>query len=69
VLEKDVEDQLEKWRSVTKRQGGEEYRTYSKRRKGNRIGHFWRGNCLLKHVSEGNDIEKNISEGKARKKT
>jgi hypothetical protein len=38
VLEKNREDQLdrscEKWRSITQSQGGEEYRTYNKKKKG-----------------------------------
>jgi hypothetical protein len=34
-------------------QSGEEYATYSKRRKANWIGHILRRNCLLKHVIEG----------------
>jgi hypothetical protein len=38
VLMKNGEDQLdrscEKWRSITQSQGGEEYRTYSKKKKG-----------------------------------
>jgi hypothetical protein len=38
VLEKNGEDQLdrscEKWRSITQSQGGEEYRTYNKKKKG-----------------------------------
>jgi hypothetical protein len=37
-LEKDGEDQLdrscEKWSSITQSQGGEEYRTYNKKKKG-----------------------------------
>ena len=39
---------------VLQSQGGEEYRTYNKRRKANWIGHILRRNCLLKHVIEGN---------------
>jgi hypothetical protein len=38
-----------------------------KRRKANRIDHFLRRNCLLKHVTEGK-IE-GRSDGKTRKKT
>jgi hypothetical protein len=57
VLEKGGEDLLgrscEKWRSITKSQGGEEYPTYDKKRKANWIGHILRRNCLLKHVIEG----------------
>ena len=56
-MEKDGEGQLDvscdKWRSVTDSWPGEEYPTYSNRRKGNWIGHILRRNCLLKHITEG----------------
>ena len=55
---KDGEDQLarscEKWRSITKRQGGEEYLTNNGKEEGYWIGHILRRNCFLKLVSEGN---------------
>jgi len=44
-------DCVRNW-SVTKSQVEEEYPTYSKRRKGNWIGHILRRNFLLKHVIE-----------------
>jgi hypothetical protein len=55
-------------RSVTKSQVEEEYPTYTKRRKGNWIGHILRRNCLLKHVIKKNR-GKERSEGKTREKT
>jgi hypothetical protein len=40
-----------------------------KRRKANWIGHIWRRNCLLKHVTEGTVKRTYKSDGKKRKKT
>jgi hypothetical protein len=40
-----------------------------KRRKANWIGHIWRWNCLLKHITKGKIEEGDRSDGKARKKT
>jgi hypothetical protein len=63
ILNKDGEDQLdwscEKWESIAQSQNGEEYHTYSKKRKVNCIGHILRRNCLLKHVIKGK-IERGI---------
>ena len=51
---KDRKDHLdrscEKWKSVTKSQGGEEYLTHNIQRKINWISHILRRNYLLKHV-------------------
>jgi hypothetical protein len=55
VLEKDGEDQLdqpcEKWRSITKNLGGDEYPIYNKNKEGY-LGwcHILRRICLLNHV-------------------
>jgi hypothetical protein len=68
VLETDGQDQLdqscEKIISITQCQGGNEYRTYSKERKGNGIGYIWRRDFLLKYGKGGKR-----SGGKMRKKT
>jgi len=37
---------------LAENQGGQEYPTYSKRRKTNWTGHILHRNCLLKHVIE-----------------
>jgi hypothetical protein len=42
----------EKLRNIALSLGGQEYLTYSQRRKANWIGHILRRNCLLKHVNE-----------------
>jgi hypothetical protein len=53
VLEKDGEDQLDRWceerRSVTYRYGAKEHPSYNKK---DGIGHTLRRNYLLKHVIE-----------------
>jgi len=37
-------------RNIALSLGGQQYRTYNKRRKGNWTGHILRRNCLLKYV-------------------
>ena len=56
------------WRRM-KKQGGEEYPTYNKRRKNYCIGDILHKNCLLKHVPEGKVGGVARSDGKTRKKT
>jgi hypothetical protein len=56
-----LERSCEKFRSITKSQGGNEYPTYSTTKGGSWIGHSLRRNCLLKHVIEG---RKDIMDGK-----
>jgi len=70
VLEKNGEDQLNRSVSnyVLRRvKGGRDIVQTVKTRKGNRIGHIWRRNCCMKHVTEGNIEGRN--EGNMRKKT
>jgi hypothetical protein len=58
MLEKDREGYLdwscEKWRSITKIQGGQDYIKTIKGRKAPWMCRIFRRNCLLKHVVEGN---------------
>jgi len=56
VLEKVGEDPMDRSgekSSMTQRQAGREYPTFS-RKKAKWTGHMLRRNCLLKHVIEGN---------------
>jgi hypothetical protein len=48
-----VDRSCQKGRNSTQSQGGEEYPTYTKRKKANGIGHILRRNYLLKHVIQG----------------
>jgi len=57
VLERGGQDLLdqtcEKRVSITQKQGGKKYPTYSKEEEANWIGHIWRRNCLLKYGKVG----------------
>jgi hypothetical protein len=57
VLEKDVEDQLDRTfakLNIAKREGGEEYPANNKRKKAKLLGCIFRRNCFLNNVIEGN---------------